>query len=234
VKLCKILIAAVLGNVLLSGCQTVPYESGTPFQDNALAEELRENVNNLYPSSLRALHRCVLTVGDMELELTGYILARRPADIRLVAMSDFGGTLFEILHNSKNGTKVIKNTVGFRRKWLTKGALRDVDVIYLKHPSSNATLVRHRDNVIGLIEELRGRTLEEFYFDGNTHALIGYTLVRDGNYLYEVSFSNNKIIPGWPQPVPKTIEIKDYRMNYQLIINVMKFSPDQLKERFFD
>lgn len=234
-NMAKILTVAMSSSVLLAGCQTLSYESGIPFQDNALAEDLRENVNSLYPSSLRTLHRGILTVGNIQLEMTGYLLIRRPADIRLVAMSDFGSTLFEVVYNKKTGVSIVKNNIGLPRRWLTRAPMRDVSVIYLRSPSPEAALVRHRRNVIALAEQLEDGTTEELLFDADTHCLTGYVMSRNGRCLYEASFSNNKIISGWPKSaIPATIEIKDYRMNYQLIINVLKLTPGKFEDNLFN
>jgi hypothetical protein len=219
----KILTVIAFSSVLFAGCKTVPYEGGVPFQDNALAEDLRRNLNSLYPPSLRAVHRCILTVRHVQLGLTGY-LSTRAGDTRMVATNDFGNTLFEVHFADKTGASIVRNTVGLPRRFLKEAPLRDAEVIYHRRPSEEATLTRHKGNVIALVEKLDDGRIEEFHFDGDTHRLVRYVLFRKGRCLYEASFSSYEKMPEWPDSdIPRAIEIKDHAMNYELAIQVLKF-----------
>jgi len=229
------ILALILLTVILAGCCSVPYEQGVPFQNEILAEQLRWNVANLYPSSFRTLHRGALTVDNKQFEMTGYLLVRQPGDIRLVTINDFGGVLFEIVSGKETAGRIIRNNTGISRRRLNVSLPRDIFAVYLKRPSPCAALVRHKGDVVALVGKLRDGSVEEFLFDENTRRLKGYVFSKNACCLYQVTFSDYKLIPDWPtSPLPTNISIKDYRSNYRLELNVLKLTPDRLEDNLFE
>lgn len=222
-----------LTTIILSGCASVPYQSGIPFNDQPLAEKLRNNVTNLYPKALRSQHRAVLSVADIQLEMTGYVLVRQPSDIRLVALNDFGNTLFEVLRNSMREDRVVNNTLPMPSRILAKTTLRDVETIYLKWPSPSALLVRYSDNTIGLVEKSSDGSMEEFRFDGKNLLLKSYSKAKNNCYLYQTDFSDYQQFAGQSKLLPRTIRIKDHRMKYELMVSILNLKPDHLDDIFF-
>ena len=217
-------LATVLCAAALTGCRSLPVEQGTPFSDEALARELRASVGGLYPTSFRALHRVVLTIGNRQFAFLGHVAGHRPGQLRLAASSEMGGTAFELLRTADGGFHVVRNPASLRGSWLGSGAMRDAVALYLAVPPENAALVRFSDGAVALVAERAGGTREEFRFDAATHRWIEYDRVRKGCVTYRVRFTRDALFAPWPRPAPAAVEIADFDLHYSLSLQVLGLS----------
>ena len=228
----RTLFVFVMG-ALVAGCRTIPYTPGLPCGDERQALEDRKALDEMYPPSFRAVHRAVLTVRNRQFDLTGYVLVRKPGDIRLLAAAGMGSAAFEVVQHGATAMRVSRNPVRFPRRWLAGGPCHDVGAMYLFRPSDDAKLVLHDSDRMGLVVTPAPEVLQEFLFDKATRRPLGYVEAHRGHLLYEVSFSNPGLFPEWTQPVPRTITITNHQLHYRLVLSVVEIVPSSLGDEFF-
>lgn len=224
---------AVLANLLAHGCASVPYDRGVPFQDEALVARLVRAAAEMYPPSLRVDQVVALEAGGRRMDhFRACALARRPDDVRLVAISDFGNTIFDVVRTA-GGTRIVKDCPEVPRRWLTEAAARDIAVAYLARPSPQARLVRHDDGTVGLVEDLRGGRCREFIFDPAAGRLTGYIEARGNRLVYRAAFSGYRMAASWPRQVPGAIDVTDFRLDYRLTVQVLDVGARPLDDKVF-
>ena len=208
-------------------------DPGLPVEDPALARSLREGLDRLYPKELRALHRVILEVRARQYDLLGYVLCRGRTELRLVGMSDLGGTLFDLVHSPAAGSRVLRNGLGLDTEWLVEGAARDALLLYLERPAADSRLVRHRDGSLGLVARLPDGSVEEYLFDAPGRSWTAYRRSRRGRPVYEMRLFSLGPLPGWAGPTARRVEIRDHRLGYQASIRVVKLDAMALKDEHF-
>jgi len=225
VNIFRFFVGAVLLAAAASGCASAPYVPGTPLENPALARELRRSLEATYPPGFRAVHRALLSVRGREFTLMGYVLVRRPGDVRLLASGDMAGAAFEVVRRSDGSRSILRAAPGFRASWIREGAARDAAAIYCVRPSPGASLARFGRGVVGFTERLRCGTYREFHFNVATRRLTRYLEARRGQRRYEIAFSDEAPFPRWQRPVPRKIEVIDRVRNYRLNIRVVELRP---------
>jgi hypothetical protein len=221
-------LGAALGAALLLACGCVRpplHDPGTPVEDEALSRALRSALEGLYPAGFSAVHRVILTVRGRQQDMIGCVLVERSGGVRLVATGDMAGTIFELTRRADGSARVERNPAGLREAWLVGGAARDAAVMYLAGPSPRARLVRHESGALGLAEDLPDGRRREFCFSAAERRPAGYVESRAGRCLYRAEFSNYKLLAPWKEPVPGTVRIADYRLNYTAVIEVTGMRP---------
>jgi len=221
----RFLVLAMLLTMAAPGCVSAPHVPGTPLENAALAQELRRSLDAMYPPGFRAVHRALLSVRGREFTMMGYVLVRRPGDVRLLATGDMAVTMFEVVRRSDGSRSILRTVPGFRASWIREGAARDAAAIYCVRPSSAASLAQFGPDVVGFTERLRGGTYREFHFDATTRRLTRYLEARRGHRRYEIAFSDEAPFPRWPRPVPRKIDVIDRVRNYRLNIRVVELRP---------
>lgn len=223
---CLWLLAAL--GLVAAGCGSVPYRAGTPLVDEALARELRQSLEAMYPAGFRAVHRVVLSVKGRQFAFTGYLLGGPPGHLRLLASSDVGAAVFEVIRRADGGSRVVRAAPGRAVARLQANAARDAARICFERPTPVAQLVKHGRETVGLTDgRIAGNpqsdgSLREFLFDAARHRLVGYLEARGSRVVYEIAFSDDGPVPGWPRPVPRRIAIADREEGYQADIRVLE------------
>ena len=185
----------------------------------------------MYPPGFSAVHRTILTVRGRQMEMLGAVLVDRARGARLQALGDMGGTAFDVVCLTDGSARVERNAAGLRERWLLEGAARDVFVLYLAGPSPLAGLVRHESGAMGLAEDLSDGTRREFRFDPAGRRLSEYWLSRGGRCLYRAEFSNYRVIAPWKTPVPGSVRVTDYRLNYSATVEVTGMKPEPVDRK---
>jgi len=204
-----------------AGCALPTVEFPATAYDDALRRELTKAVADLYPDSLQAVHRVTLAIYGQDFPLTGYVLARRPGDIRLVAASELGGTFFDLALAEGKRASVLRNSSPLRPAWLLRGALRDAAAIYLARPGPDARLARYANGDFCLLDDLPDGVEREFRFTGDPRRLAEYCLLRGSKRLYRIRFSEQRTIGDWPHAFPTVMEIEDYELGYRASVQAV-------------
>ena len=225
---------------ILAGCSAPLRECPTLLSDESLRQELIRSVADLYPAALQAAHRATVTIAGKDYPLNGFVLTRQlrldasRGDARLVATSDLGGMAFDACQVAGGRPRVLRNAAGLRPSWITDGALRDVVVIYLTRPGEGAALGRYSDGTLCLFEKKADELVREFLFAGDSHRLTAYCLFRREKCVYEVRFSSERTLGGWPRAFPTVLEIADRKLGYHATVRVLQLRPALLDDRSFE
>jgi len=219
--------------VSLAVCGGVPYVEGDPLSDEALLKALETEAGSLYPKSFRMLHRVVLTVSGRQFDFTGYVLIRRPSRLRVVAFRDIGGTIFDVVANSPGETTIAERSPGMKREWLIDGVAGTVRRLYLSSPGPRPRLVGRDKSAVALVYEAEDGGFEEIVFDRESRRLTGLLHADGRRCLRRVSYLDFARFEGWEREVPRRIVVEDLAGRYRLEINVIKFVPMELPDRFF-
>ncbi len=208
---------------MLAGCGQVPYDAGRPLVNEGLLESLRQSRVEMYPATFHATHRVILTRGD-QVAFTSYVLAGRPDQLSLVALSDFGNTIFEVTQQALSAPVVSRNSSGWSDAVLINCAWRDAATVYLAAPEKGATLWLHRDGGVGLVSCRPDGEIVEFQFDRETRQLRHYVRAKDGRMRYQIDFGDYQLLAGWARPVPLDLTVADYEYGYTLNVHLVKLS----------
>jgi hypothetical protein len=224
----------ILAGVLLlvfSGCGLPPVEE-RPLVNLALAKKLRTRADGLYPESFRMLHRVVLTVRGRQFDFTGYVLIKRPDQLRVVAFSELGGTLFDVLSRSPGQVQMMRKPAGIKPQWLARFMVETVRMLYCFKPGPTSRLTGGEDEGIAL-----SAPVEEggyaIVFDKKSQQVTGFAQIRDGRYLRRARCLASTRFETWPVSIPSRIRVEDYAGNYCLEITVLSLKPERLPLHFF-
>ncbi|HUT57088.1 MAG TPA: hypothetical protein VNA25_04340, partial [Phycisphaerae bacterium] len=155
-----------------------PYDAGLAMEDESLAQGLRDGMRKTYPRAFHASARCVITRPQGQFAFSGHVLVRSADEMRVLALTDFGSTIFEVSLKSFGEAVVVRNNSDWSNAVLIECALRDVTTIYVKQPPPTAMIVRHTDGSEGLCWRTDNECGEEHQFDPDTHRMSRYVKVR--------------------------------------------------------
>ena len=216
-------LALLAGLLLTWGCRAAAPPAGQMLLDPDLARELRDRAAHLYPASFRAVHRALLTAGGRQFLLDGYLTVQRPGSFRLVAKGDMGGTVFEIVKEPGQKARVVRNPMGLRPSWLTEGAARSLEALYLAQPGPEARLVRQPGGSLALVQDLPDGQQEQFLFQEDSRRWVRYALFSQDRCLFRADFAYGEAGPTGPAR-PRTVSIADYSWKYQLTLTVLELA----------
>ena len=209
-----------------AGCASAPrYVPATPIADEALASGLRDALDGTYPDEFRTVHRVVLSIRGRQFTFTGYLLARRPGHVRLLAAGDLGGTAFEVIRHPSGESLILRSLPGRTGQRVAGNAARDAVRIYFARPSHGAVLTRPSNDAVALADVLPDGTAREFRLDPATSQLRRYLEARRGRVCYEIAFSDYGQASGAARAVPRRISIVDHVGRYRADIRVLELRP---------
>lgn len=135
-----------LGLLFLGACST-PFPLTTVETDPAFRTQLEQQAVAL-PSAARLQYRAVLAMNGMEIPLDTRILRRAPGDLRVMGLSDLGGTAFHFVSSGDPvGTRILQANPEIAPKVLTDGLARDFAMCFFPTPRPSDQLVRHPSGV---------------------------------------------------------------------------------------
>lgn len=219
------LIGIVLSTLLIhKGCSLHCDHAASSDSDVISSTIFQDSLENLYPQSFQAIHRCLLKVAGKQFVLDGYLISKHPGSFRLVAKGDMGGTAFELIKQQGQEPVIVQNAAGLRDLWLMRGAARDIEVIYFRKPSGNAVPFRRGEHLIGFFSNLPDGKREEYLFTSTGFRLADYMVLNGHRCCYKAHFTYHGTFPRWTREVPKTVTIIDFDMKYELSISVLDIS----------
>ncbi len=225
----------ILCALAVQGCCAPPVALGRALDDEALALRLRASLETLYPAGFRAVHRAVLAVRGRQMTFNGFLLAKGPGHIRLVAAADMAGTVFELVRRPDGRARVLRAAPGLPASRLGACAARDAAAIYFARPGAAAVLTQFDTGAVGFVEVLPDRTRRVFVFDPKSNCLTAYTEAdRRGRRRYRIEFSDTGVFPDWPRATPRQIKIVDRVRKYELSIRVVELRPTTLADSSFE
>jgi hypothetical protein len=212
---------AVVVTLALAGCRPgAPYEAGVPLLDETLASSLRQSRAEMYPVGAKTTERVVLTHGG-QIAFTAYVAVGQPGHLRLLALSDFGNTLFEADGWWRQApAQAVKNSSSWSDGVVTGGAWRDAATVYLAAPGPEATLRRYESDVVGLASVRPDGETEAFQFDAESKRLVRYVRAKEGQVRYQILFLSYEVMAGWPRAVPRELVVDDYEQGYSLNVHL--------------
>jgi hypothetical protein len=132
-----LLAAAVIA--FSSGC-VHRFPSTVALDDPALEREWRASLF-VPPDSIRSQQRVVLSSGGSEIDFTVLVRARRPDELRVVGLTDLGGTLFHVSREN-GGTRVIQGSRLLGDDFLAETLLQGLGPLFLGVEEDELRLVR--------------------------------------------------------------------------------------------
>lgn len=213
--------------IIVGGCSTTPYAPGTPIQDAAREQVLRESLAAQYPQQFRAVHRAVLTVRGRQFSLDGYLRADRRAGFRLLATTGFGGSVFELAWSEEDGPIVLQSNGILRDDRLLAGPVEDVRAIFFNAPSPEAQLEARGPDALALVDTFPDGTIEEYLFDGATSRLLRFRRAEDGRVRYSIEYLDPGLVGDWAYPMPRRIRVDHPNLNYEVDIRLVALEPDK-------
>ncbi len=132
-----LLTAATVGLAL--GC-VHRFPSTVALDDPALEREWRTSLF-VPPAAIRSQQRVVLSRRGSEIDFSVLVVARVPDLLRVVGLTDLGGTLFQVQRDA-TGTQVIQGSPFFDDEFLVDTLVAGLAPIFLGVPSEELRLVR--------------------------------------------------------------------------------------------
>ena len=202
--------------VVLFGC--APHAPFVNEKDPARIAGIRRLVEGARQHHVKSTHRAILTIGKKQYVMTGRVEVQGE-DIRIVAVNDFGMTLFEVEKKAQD-IRVGKLQRGFRTRHMVRGVLRDVEVIYRLVPPPEATLKWGRKGGVFSVKAF-AHPREVYAFDEETGAITDYYEFGLGRKLYEAHMRMPSSQDSRREVLPEKISIVNRRLGYTLDITVM-------------
>lgn len=215
--------ALVAATVLFTAC-TPPPRPPRPAASVDRAAAARAALDGLYPPAFQALHRVVLSVHGRDFAFTGYVLCERPARARVVAFSELGGTIFDVIV-TPDGAQVVRAAPGLAARWLEQGVGGAVRALYLWQAKDSLVLtdgdglaVVDRTHAVEHHVDARGRLSST-----ETSGAVPFRLdVRTWGQ-----------VEGAREPVPVTVLAKNVAAGYTLEVSVLRIAPVEPDGRRF-
>lgn len=216
----KMLVAAVVG---LAACAPPP-RPPRPAAPADRAAAARAALDALYPASFQALHRVVLSVHGRDFAFTGYVLCERPVRARVVAFSELGGTVFDVIV-TRAGAQVERAAPGLAPRWLEEGVGGAVRALYLWR-ASDALVLTDGDG-LAVVDPVHG---VEHHVDASGR--LSSTETR-GPAPFRVDVQAWGLVEGSREPVPVTVLAKNMAAGYTLEVSVLRVAPVEPDDRRF-
>lgn len=169
-----------------------------------------------FPRSYRLVHKVRLKVRGMSLDFTGY-LAVNGACCRAVAVSEIGGTIFDLL-NCNGLRKVIKNPARIPATSLKRGVLGELDYLFA-HPEGNNKNTNDARLTVKINKDDTQITL---------------LLLQDGCLLSEINIQSFQTVEGWPHPIPAKFQVNNKRWGYTMEVELLRLDMRPVDKNVFD
>ncbi|MCP4645071.1 MAG: hypothetical protein GY851_31805 [bacterium] len=231
-KPCLLAMAACC--VLPTACRSIPYEHGVSVHDPALVSTLRTSTATYYPDQFEAVHRNILTSLGYQFDMLTYSVARQPGDLRVVATSGMGGTLYEVTGTATTDPRILQNAAALPKSWLTRDLYGDARLVCLERPGAGHALVLHADGRYGLIRETGRNAIDEYVFEPGTERPVEYLRVRRGRCVYRARFHDFGAVEGHPGVLPRRVTIESFRRSYRQVVTLLELTPGPIDDALFD
>jgi len=133
-----LLAVLALGSVL--GCGGPRFPSSVVLEDPLLEREWRASLF-VPPAAIRSQQRVVLSRRGSEIDFSVLVVARVPDLLRVVGLTDLGGTLFQVQRDAA-GTQVIQGSPFLDDDFLVDTLVAGLAPIFLGVPHAELRLVR--------------------------------------------------------------------------------------------
>jgi len=182
------------------------------------------------PESYRLIHRVRLKVRKRSFDFIGY-LAVNGTCWRAVAISEIGGTVFDLLSCSGK-QKVIKCPHRFPTKPLTFGVLNELGYIFAHSnsmPYKTELSNKAYAKITIKVNNKREGKLKKY---GNKNQ-VSLLLIQDNCLLSEIDIQSFCFVKGWSYPVPERLQIKNKRWGYIMQVELIRMDMRPVKKDVF-
>jgi hypothetical protein len=174
-----------------------------------------------FPQTYRMVHRVRLTVRKRSYDLIGY-LAINGSCLRAVAVSEMGGTLFDLL--ACPGTrKVLKSPHRLPVRPLKTGVLNQLAHLFAHLPPGSGG----DDTGTRLMIESAGKQ------DQASQQPQSLVLVRGKTLLARIDIQTFRRIEGWPYPVPGRFRVIDTRWGFTMQVELLRMDMRPVDKKVF-
>lgn len=158
-------LLAALAVAAALGCRAPRFPSSVAAEDPVREREWRAGVF-VPPRATTSQQRALLTVHGSQLDFSLLLQARRPDELRFVALDDLGGTLFHVLRTGA-GTRVLQGSPFLDDDFLAYTLGQGLALLLLGLPDDGLSLVRLESGALALHGSLgEGEALLERARDG--------------------------------------------------------------------
>jgi len=181
-----------------------------------------------FPQSYRLVHKVRLSVRGMTFDFIGY-LAINGACCRAVAVSEVGGTLFDLL--SCNGLrKIIKNPGRIPKTSLKRGVLSELGYLF-GHPDRQDAVGRNTRLTAGPDSGVNAKPGIIHENTGSGRTLL---LIQDDCLLSEITIHSFRTVPDWPHPIPDKFRIQNKHWGYVMDVELLRMDMRTVEKSVFE
>ncbi len=212
---------AVIACWICAGCHGVRLPAMMPLDDSALQSSLQRSAVSAYPEAFLARLRVTYEQRGQEMTLTGVVRVDPAEGLRLLAIDDFGPTLFEVQALAPDAVHIIRRAPGLPED-MARSAGRDFAVIFLARPSPAAEAVRLDDGRLALVETEGGRQAV-YAFDAGARQWTDYLEAVNQRSIYRVHLSDVGTVSGAAAVFARQIHIEEEAMGYRVALRILSF-----------
>lgn len=215
--------------MIVAGCARHPYQEGLVESRPEEVKSAVERLESRYPKQFRLKQRLALRALGKQYDMIGYLVVNGDGSLRAVALGEMGGRIFDLaLEDGK--PKILKKPEKMPPKPLLDGVIGDIRHLFM-HPEHDAAFYRKDERDGGCVSLRRGTgkdlKISDFWFDEGTQGELARSLQSDGRrILREAEYFEYKRLPGFKQPIPTRIILKNYRWHYTLEAQALEISAE--------
>jgi hypothetical protein len=173
----------------------------------------------VWPASYRLVHKVQLDIRGRRLDFLGY-LAVKGGNWRAVALTELGGTIFDLL-NTTDGPKVLSSPGGLPRKPLVDGVMKELGLAFSSpFPATDegrSLPVAPPAVLPALNSGVRKRGGAE-----EISAPVSMLIFRANRLVSEITIESFASIAGWSSPVPDRLKIVNRAYGYSMDVSLIR------------
>lgn len=212
----------------MSFCSLQTYGPPLPAPNQTQKAGYIHSLNNLYPRTFSAVQRIVLQVRRRQYDFLGHLAKSQKAVFRVTALGDMGGKLFD-LYAAEGSVEVIENPMNMPEKPLITGVVGDIRHIFDIEIKNEAYLVQGEKGIVAVVSPFGIDQFHQYIFRADGRGITSSRTVIKGILVREVEYGEYMDFEGFAFPLPKMIQVKNFRWRYELEIELLNISPEVKK-----
>ncbi len=182
-------------------------------------------------TTTKATIRAIITIAGMELPMTLRLLRKPPASLRVIALDDFGGTIFHFVRTAKE-TTVLRRAPLIPAELLSSGLAEDLASWFFLADPESTVLVQlapesaNSTNTYGLLRETNGYAT--LYSSSKPDGPLDRVQTGVGGRLHTT------IDCVWSGREPSSARIVNHRFGYTMDLDVRKWQIEDLTNARFE
>ena len=203
----------VILTTCLIGCVGPVYHPGILVSDARLAERLAAKYE---PTNVACTlrHRVHLDIKNHNLTLSTITQVDRDGGMKVVALGDFGQTLFVAQRTPAGKITATCNMHRPSRRLLTQALVDDLYTLYGPHPLATESMSRRDNGDYALTEAAASSGHRVRLFSGHSLQPTGWLDVRHGRCIAAGHIAEHTVLESPPRTLPNTATVTNHRLGY--------------------